>query len=326
MTQKLILLTLLFIPFLGSSKGKEYLPSVWVIKDSISKSIPKDSVRLVFHVMDQSNQLMLNQHSTVIQMKVDGKMKKFTIKDKKRTFKLSLSNGKHNLSFFINANFEELHFNQELIGGHYYEIGMNFEGSASSGRQIMVEKPVIYLYSEADQPFSLKIKTAADLQFTYPNYESEWKGIVSKNGTIQMNGSNYPYLFWDASLSVERLKLNWSNADQIQGVQVIDYLINQLNYLGMNEKEKTDFITYWGPRMQQMKYIQVLWIQNDALNPIATLDISPSFNQNRIYLVFQETSQPVEHTLELRLNPLKPMNRSGNYLIEWGGIEVQSNL
>jgi phosphopantetheinyl transferase (holo-ACP synthase) len=231
MTQKLILLTLLFIPFLGSSKGKEYLPSVWVIKDSISKSIPKDSVRLVFHVMDQSNQLMLNQHSTVIQMKVDGKMKKFTIKDKKRTFKLSLSNGKHNLSFFINANFEELHFNQELIGGHYYEIGMNFEGSASSGRQIMVEKPVIYLYSEADQPFSLKIKTAADLQFTYPNYESEWKGIVSKNGTIQMNGSNYPYLFWDASLSVERLKLNWSNADQIQGVQVIDYLINQLNYL-----------------------------------------------------------------------------------------------
>jgi hypothetical protein len=75
-----------------------------------------------------------------------------------------------------------------------------------------------------------------------------------------------------------------------------------------------------------MKYIQVLWIQNDALNPIATLDISPSFNQNRIYLVFQETSQPVEHTLELRLNPLKPMNRSGNYLIEWGGIEVQSNL
>ncbi|WP_341905120.1 hypothetical protein [Fluviicola taffensis] len=326
MIQKLIILAFLFIPLIGSSKGKEALPSVWVIKDSVSKSIHKDSVKMVFNVMDQSNQLMLNQHSTVIQVKIDGKMKKYTLRDKKRTFKLTLSKGKHQLSFFINANFEEIHFNPELIGSHYYEIGLNFEGSGSSGRQIMVEKPVIYLYSETEQPFSLKIKTDAELQFTYPNYENGWKGTISKDGTIRMNGSSYPYLFWDASLPVENLKLNWQDADQIQGTQVIDYLTNQLNQLGMNDKEKTDFITYWGPRMQQMKYIQVLWIQNDAINPIAALDISPSFHQNRIYLVFQETDQPIEQTLELKLNPLKPMNRSGNYLVEWGGIEVQSNL
>lgn len=326
MIQKLIILTLLFTPFLGFSKGKESLPSVWVMKDSVSKSIHKDSVKLVFHVMDNYNQLMLDQHSAVIQMKIDGKMKKFTIKDKKRTFKLNLVKGKHNLSFFINANFEEIHFNPELMGSHYYDIGLNFEGAVNSGRQIMVEKPVIYLYSETEQAFSLKIKTDADLQFTYPNYNNEWQGTASKNGTIQMNGSSYPYLFWDASFSVERLNLNWQDADQIQGAQVIEYLSNQLNHLGMNDKEKTDFITYWGPRMQQMKYIQVLWIQNETANSIASLDISPAFNQNRIYLIFQETNHPVEQTLELKLNPLKPMNRSGNYLIEWGGIEVQSNL
>lgn len=326
MIQKLIILTFLFVPFLGSSKGIESLPSAWVIKDSVSKSIHKDSVKLVFHVEDNYNQLMLNQHSAVIQLKIDGKMKKFTIKDKKRTFKLNLSKGKHQFSFFINANFEEIHFNPELMGSHYYDIGLSFEGSANSGKQIMVEKPVIYLYSETEQPFSLKIKTDADLQFTYPDYDNEWKGTVSKSGTIQINGSSYPYLFWDASLSVEQLKLNWQDADQIQGAQVIDYLTNQLNHLGMNEREKTDFITYWGPRMQQLKYIQVLWIQNDAANSIASLDISPAFNQNRIYLVFQETNHPVEQTLELKLNPLNPMNRSGNYLIEWGGIEVPSNL
>lgn len=326
MIQKLIIPFLLFIPLLGFSKGKESLPAVWVIKDSISKSIHSDSVRIVFNVMDHSNQLMLNQHAAVIQVKIDGKMKTYTIRDKKRTFKLSLSKGKHQLSFFINANFEEIHFNQELVGGHYYEIGLNFEGSASSGRQIMVEKPVIYLYSESEQPFSLKIKTGANLQFTYPVYENGWKGTVSENGTIQMNGSTYPYLFWDASLSVESLKLDWQSADQIQGTQVIDYLTNQLNHLGMNDKEKTDFITYWGPRMQQMKYIRALWIQDEAINSIASLDVSPSFHQNRIYLIFQETDQPIEQTLELKLNPLKRMNRSGNYLVEWGGIEIQSNL
>lgn len=326
MIQKLIILFLMFIPFLGFSKGKESLPSVWIIKDSVSKSIHSDSVKIVFNVMDQYDQLMLNQHAAVIQVKIDGKMKTYTIRDKKRTFKLNLLKGKHQLSFFINANFEEIHFNQELVGGHYYEIGLNFEGSASSGRQIMVEKPVIYLYSETEQPFSLKIKTDADLQFTYPAYQNGWNGTVSKNGTIQINGSSYPYLFWDASLSVESLKLDWQNADEITGTQVISYLTNQLDQLGMNEKEKTDFITYWGPRMQQMKYIQALWVQNDAINSIASLDISTSFHQNRVYLIFQETSEPIERTLMLKVNPVKPMNRSGNYLVEWGGIEVQSNL
>lgn len=326
MIQKGIILFLVFIPLLGFSKGKESIPSAWVIKDSVSKSIHTDSVKMVFKVMDQYDQLMLNQHAAVIQMKIDGKMKTYTIRDNKRTFKLSLSKGKHSLSFFINANFEEIHFNPELIGSHYYEIGLNFEGSASSGRQIMVEKPVIYLYSETEQPFSLKIKTEADLQFTYPVYENGWNGTVSKNGTIQINGSSYPYLFWDASLSVESLKLDWQNADKIPGTQAIGYLAGQLDQLGMNEKEKTDFITYWGPRMQQMKNIQILWIQDDAINSIASQDISPSFHQNRVYLIFQETSEPIERTLTLKVNPVKPMNRSGNYLVEWGGIEIQSNL
>jgi hypothetical protein len=328
MIQKLIILFLLFTPFWGFSKGKESLPSVWVIKDSVSKSIHTDSVKMVFNLMDQSNQLMLNQHAAVIQVKIDGKMKTFTIRDKKRVFKLNLSKGNHQLSFFINANFEEIHFNPELIGSHYYEIGLNFEGSANSGRQIMVEKPVIYLYSETEQPFNLKIKTDADLQFTYPSYENGWKGTTSKNGTIRMNGSSYPYLFWDASLSVESLKLNWQGADQIQGTQVIDYLTSQLDYLGMNEKEKTDFITYWGPRMQQMKYVQVLWIQNDAINPIASLDmdITPAFTQNRVYIIFQEINGLIDETLPLKRKVLKPIEKTKNYLLEWGGIEVQSNL
>lgn len=326
MIQKLIILSYLLIPFLGFSKGKEMLPSVWIIKDSLSKSIHTDSVKLVFNVSDYSNQLMLDQHSAIIQVKIDGKRKKFTITDKKRTFELTLSKGKHNLSFFINANFEEIHFARELTGGHYYEVGLNFEGSYSSGKQMMVEKPVIYLYSEMEQAFNLKIKTDADLQFTYPAYENEWKGTASKNGTIQMNGSNYPYLFWDATLPAESLKLNWNNADQIEGKQAIDYLESQLNQLGFNEKEKTDFITYWGPRMQKMKYVQLLWVQDDAINSIASLEISPAFKQNRIYLVFQETNQLLEQTLQLKKNPLKRMDRSSNYLVEWGGIEIQSNL
>lgn len=326
MIQKLILLISLSIPVFGFSGLRESTPSVWLIKDSLSKSIHPDSVKLVFNVTDHYNQLMLDQHSAIIQVKIDGKMKKYTITDRNRTIKIALPKGKHSFLFFLNANFEELHFERGLSGGHYYEVGLNFQDSYNSGRQIMVEKPVIYLYSEGSQEFNLKIQTAADLQFTYPVYENGWKGTASPDGTIQIKGSNYPYLFWDASLPVEKLNLNWQNSDQLLGEQVIPYLTSQLDHLGFNPKEKADFITYWGPRMQKMKYLRVLWIQNESANEIAALEIDPKFTQNRIYLIFKEVNDLSDETLLLKLNQLKPIKRTKNCLIEWGGIEIQSNL
>ncbi len=326
MIQKLILLISLSIPVAGFSGLKESYPSVWIIKDSLSKTIHPDSVKLVFKVEDYYNQLMLNQHSAIIQVKIDGKMRKHTITDKNRTIKLALSKGKHSFSFFLNANFEELHFERVLSGGHYYEVGLNFQNSYSSGQQIMLEKPVIYLYSESNQTFDLKIQTTAELQFTYPVYENGWKGTASPNGTIQIKGSNYPYLFWDASLPIEKLNLNWQNSDQLIGKQAIPYLTSQLDQLGFNPKEKADFITYWGPRMQKMKYLQVLWIQNEAINEIASLDISNGFTQNRVYIVFKEIGNLTDEILPLKPDKPKALDRTKNYLVEWGGIEIQSNL
>lgn len=326
MNRKLIILYFLVLPFLGLSGIKESLPSYWIIKDSVSSKIHTDSTNLVFRVEDSYGQLMLNQHPVIVQVKVDGKTKRFTVTNKKPTFKLSLPKGKHTLAFFINANFEEISLEQAFTGQHYYEIGLNFQGSAGSGPQIMLEKPVIYLYSQKEEPFNLKIKTDAELKFTYPAYTNEWKGKSSANGTIQMNGSNYPYLFWDAALSAEKLKPNWLHADQFEGSNTVIYLENRLTNLGFNEKEKTDFITYWGPRMQQMKVVQLIWMQDEQLDPIASLEISPAFRQNRIYILFRETSAFMEQTLELKVPALKPLDRSGNYLVEWGGIEVEPTL
>ncbi len=326
MKRKLVLFTFLMLSFLSFSEGEESLPTIWIIKDSVSDKIHPDSVRFVVHAEDLYGQLMLNQHPVIIQVKVDGKTSKHTVTIKKPTFKLALSKGKHKLDFYVNANFDEIHFEREFIGKHYYEVGVNFQGSANSGRQITVEKPVIYLYSEKEEAFTLKIKTDAELQFMYPVYENEWKGTTSADGTIQINGSGYPYLFWDAQLPIGRLILNWQHSDQILGEQTMQYLSTCLDNLGFNPKEKADFITYWGPRMQKMKYLQILWIQNESVAKIASLDIAPKFVQNRIYIVFKEISELIDENLPLKSNTLTPINRSKNCLIEWGGIEIQSNL
>ncbi len=326
MNQKLYLLVVLMIPFFGLSEGIKSVSPIRLIKDSVSGKIHSDSIRLVFQVEDFYDQLMLNQHAAIIQVKIDGRTKKYTVTNKKRTFQFALSKGKHQLNFFVNANFEEISLDQEFKGSHYYEYGLNFQGGENSGTQIMVEKPVIYFYTGKKEPFSLKIKTDAELQFTYPAYENEWKGTTSPDGTIQINGSNYPYLFWDAQLPVEKLNLNWQHSEQILGTQTSQYLSAQLDYLGFNPKEKADFITYWGPRMQKMKYVEILWIQNESIDAIASLETSPVFNQNRIYIVFKEISELTDKALIQRLNQLMPIKRANNCLVEWGGIEMPSNL
>ena len=120
--------------------------------------------------------------------------------------------------------------------------------------------------------------------------------------------------------------LIWHNSDQLIGKLAIPYLTSQLDQLGFNPKEKADFITYWGPRMQKMKYLQVLWIQNEAINEIASLDISNGFTQNRVYIVFKEIGNLTDEILPLKPDKPKALDRTKNYLVEWGGIEIQSNL
>ncbi len=328
MIYKLLLLLGLSIPVSVFSGEKESLPQLWIIKDSVSKSIHPDSVQLVIRVFDPNSQLLLDQHPAIIQMSVDKKTKKYTVSQNNTTFGKTISKGKHNILFFLNANFELIHFDRDFTSGHYYEIGIAFQNNPNSNprNQIMLEKPVIYLYSEKETDFSLKIKTAATLQFTYPVYNGEWKGTSSSNGTIQLNGTAFPYLFWDADLSSENFRLNWLDADFVEGKQIIPYLESCLDKIGFNAKEKADFITYWGPRIQKMPSAEILWIQNTSIDEIAALEISPAFKMNRVYLVFRESNQPIEQTLPIRRTSLQPIDRSGNCLVEWGGIEVKPTL
>lgn len=328
MIYKLALLLGLYLPVFAFSGERESLPQFWIIKDSVSKSVHPDSVKLVIRVFDPNNQLMLDQHPAIIQMKVDKKTKKYTISQNNMAFGKKLSKGVHDILFYLNASFESIEFHLDFEGGHYYEIGIAFQYELGSDprHQIMLEKPVIYLYSEKEEHFSLKIKTGADLQFTYPAYNGEWKGTSSPSGIIQLNGAAFPYLFWDADLSSESLRLSWSDADLIEGKQTISYLQNRLDQIGFNAKEKADFITYWGPRIQKMPYAEILWMQNESIDEIASLEITPTFKTNRIYLIFRETSQSVDQQLHIGTKLLQPIDRSGNYLVEWGGIEVKPTL
>ena len=101
-----------------------------------------------------------------------------------------------------------------------------------------------------------------DLTFTYPKLDEIWKVSVDGNG-IDCDGKKFPYLFWEGE--IEQLSFNSSkegviDGELIKGAETVIFLEKKLDELSFNDKEKTDFITFWAPRMISSNFVMIQFI------------------------------------------------------------------
>lgn len=220
--------------------------------------------------------------------------------------------------FFYDFNFQEIETGTiEMKTGQITIISLHFKN-----QNVLrpVKKPVIYLYPESDTKFSIQLKTRGDLTFSYPQYSKGWNGTAHPDGSIDIDGKNYPYLFWE---SEQRFKSFYQELGGfiISKKNVVKSLERCLSELGFNDTEKTDFITFWGPQLQQHEEVMIQFILNDACNEFATLDIEPKPQHvNRVYLIW--THPPPGEVDLIKPQILKKLDRTGFDVLEWGGIEL----
>jgi len=86
----------------------------------------------------------------------------------------------------------------------------------------------------------------------YPKFNeiNTWNVRAKPNGDILIKDKTYPYLFWEAE--------SYASQETNEGFIVSDenaekFLEEKFELLGLNEKEKTDFITYWLPVLLKNK-------------------------------------------------------------------------
>nr|WP_294859557.1 hypothetical protein [uncultured Fluviicola sp.] len=191
----------------------------------------------------------------------------------------------------------------------------------SENRMIEVDKPVIYLQSPIQLDFSLQVNPADGFMFTYPVYKDQWKGTLYPNGEVEIDKQKYPYLFWDSKQDF-RLK-NPPNGYHISKSEVIPFLEKQLSNAGLTATEKTDFITYWGPRLAKHESVFIQFYLQEDCNQFATIRCEPKPTAiNRLYIGFSEwneTFTPLLHPIEL-----PAFKRDGFNLLEWGGFELKT--
>lgn len=180
------------------------------------------------------------------------------------------------------------------------------------------EKPVIYLYPEQVQEVYVQLELDGEFTCTYPEYDNGWKVMAYPDGTLrdQDTGKEYNYLFWEGTSGTE---YDLSRGFVVEGKDTAGFLEEKLAYLGLNEKERNEFIVYWLPRMEDNKY-NLITFQGEDYTEHAKLKISPEPDSIlRVFMVYK----PLDKAIDIPEQELEPFEREGFTVIEWGGAEME---
>ena len=182
--------------------------------------------------------------------------------------------------------------------------------------------PIIYIYNEEneDENINVSLDLDGELDVTYPLYDEScgWNVTATSDGVLEdEDGNTYPFLFWEATLNMD---YDLSRGFCVRGCDTENFLNEALAELGLNEKERADFMSYWLPLMEGNEY-NVITFQTTAYEDAAGLIVTPEPDVTvRINMLWYASSEYVEiEPQELEgMNP-SLADRSGLTLVEWGG-------
>ncbi len=174
-------------------------------------------------------------------------------------------------------------------------------------------KPVVYLYPT--QITQVSVKVGANISKSVPAYNQGWSVIAQPDGMLTTaDGKTYDSLFW------EGFGQNYPTITQgfvVAQADLPQTLSTHLMQLGLNTKERADFLAFWLPKMPTTPFVRLTWFGTQAMNNLAPLTITPKPDTLiRIFLDFQGLQTPISIALE----HLSAIPRHGFTVVEWGGL------
>ena len=186
-------------------------------------------------------------------------------------------------------------------------------------------KPAVYLYPQRKQMVNVKVFPRGELSYTDPPYNPSkgWTVEAYPEGNLyQVLGSKYyaeipsGYLYYESKIldsEIKKPSKGWSvRKEDMEG------LFNRvLPELGLNEKEKEDFMDYWLNKLPESPYYFVGLMDKDQRDYLEPLSVTPEPETSiRFSLYFEPLNQPI-----IVPEPeVETPNREGFTLVDWGGM------
>jgi len=201
----------------------------------------------------------------------------------------------------------------------FYRIILFCKVSYYSASGTIERKPIIYIYPEEEQIVSVELLDKELLTCSYPKYEKAWEVKASPNGDlIDLNTGNKLYSLYYESNCKENYKVE-KEGFCIKKEDIIPFLEEKLEILGLNYKEKEEFIVYWLPQLEKYDYVYIRFADKEEINNNMKLEIGPKPETLiRVMMVWKGLNKPIE----VEEQKLETTIREGYTVVEWGGSEI----
>ena len=324
-THFIIATIIVFSNFGFSKELKESLPDYTIVSEKFDSKIPVNKYVFEGKIVDKNSQEILKNIDIYY-----GENEKAKVVSKNGFFKLTLDVDKQQL-LFRTKDLHRTDINGLKAKSQHRMNVIIYIDRLDNQHMKVCEKPVLYAYNPIDLDLLVNLKPTGKLKFTYPQISeaNSWEVKLKNNHFIDQKGNEYPYLFWDSEQKeIHILKSeNNLNGAILAKENVVTYLDSVLSEVGFNSQEKTDFITYWGPRLVQTEFCFVQFQTQHECLQFADYEISPKpANFNRFYILFSGFEY-FPTNFSVTSQKLTPFKRYGFNLLEWGGVEIdQINL
>lgn len=177
-------------------------------------------------------------------------------------------------------------------------------------------KPVLYLYPEKDNTkISVSFEKPWLLTTTYPEFDKVWEVIADRNGDlIDKDGKYYYGLYWEEDGSTE---VTFEEGFYVTEDNAIEFLEEKLSIIGLNDRERNEFIMYWLPILEKNEKNLVYFELTEEREAYNKLNINPmpdSFLRVAIHV------KKVDKKTNIKEQKLETFKRVGFTAIEWGGV------
>ncbi|MBO7560519.1 hypothetical protein J6T21_00550, partial [Candidatus Saccharibacteria bacterium] len=185
---------------------------------------------------------------------------------------------------------------------------------------IVVKKPIVYLYPEAETEVSVKLGFPENLTVSYPRYEDGWKVVAKPNGELRdlKTGRSLYALYYESKINAET-----SISDSgfvVKGTDTASFLEEKLAILGLSEREAEEFIVFWLPVLEANEYNYIRFENAEFVNENMPLAVSPAPDSViRVWMSYKGLDAPIEVTEQKLETPA----RDGFTVVEWGGAEIK---
>jgi len=224
---------------------------------------------------------------------------------------------------YWNNNLNTLQYYDEWINDRFswYQEELNMYESCKSScgqnpGEVMVKKPIIYLYPTRETEVNVTLWTPKNLSHTYPKYNPErWRNVIAQPDGELKDTETWRKLY---ALYREWKAYTKDNFDEwfvVKWENIISFLEEKLAILWLNEREAEEFIVYWLPQMEKNNYNLIRFETKEEQDINMPLNIIPKPDTViRVMMDWKVIDEPINISEQQLVTP----ERKWFTVVEWG--------